>query len=93
MAMPIKFSNISATTGTFTLAGGWYAITAIATWSSGSATLERLAADGTTFVTAATAISANGMSVVQLPPGVYKIVIASASAVYIDITAINLSNA
>ena len=89
MASPITFSNISATTSQFTLLGGWYGLTAHATWGGGNATLQRLAADGSTWVTAATAITADGLSVVQLPGGQYRVAITTASAVYIDITSVD----
>jgi hypothetical protein len=75
------FSNISATTAAFTLRGGLYGITVTATFSGGNA-------DGSTYVTAATAITAAGYSTAYLPPGTYKFAITTATAVYIDITSI-----
>ncbi len=67
----IQFSNISATTGAFTLMGGRYGITAMGT-AFGTLTLQALAFDGTTYVTAATAIAANGCALVDLPAGQYR---------------------
>lgn len=84
-----SFSNISATPATFTLLGGLYGIVVHAgTWNSGSATLEILAGDNTTYVTCATAFSADGYETAYLPQGTYKLVIASASAVYAVISRI-----
>lgn len=84
------FSNVS-TDQTFDLTiGGMYGLTAHATWGGGSATLEILAADGSTYLTAATAISADGYATAYLPPGSYKLHIATATAVYFNICRIPL---
>lgn len=83
-----SFSNISATTAAFTLRGGAYGMTVSATFNGGTVTLQRLAADGTTYVTALTAFSAAGYQSVNLPSGTYKIAVATATAVYADVTAI-----
>jgi hypothetical protein len=64
-------TNISATTAAFNLKGGRYAITAMGT-SFGTLTLQIQAADESTYLTAATAISANGVALVDLPPGLYR---------------------
>lgn len=69
----------------FALSGGKYGITAIGTWGGGSLTLERLAGDGSTWVTAATAITADGFVAVELPRGSYRFTIATATAVYVGI--------
>lgn len=82
------FSNISATTAAFSLRGGLYAVTAKGTWGGGSATLQRLASDGSTYVTALTAFAADGFQTLTLPPGTYKVAIATATAVYVDIVEI-----
>jgi hypothetical protein len=83
-----SYSNISATTAAFVLNGGLYAVTAKATWGGGSVTLQRLAADATTYVTCLTAFSADGYATVSLPPGTYKFTVATATAIYVDIMAI-----
>lgn len=83
-----SFSNIAATTATFQLLGGQYGICVTGTWSSGSVTLEMLAADGATFVTAATAFSTNTYETAYLPAGTYKFVVTTATAVYAAITRI-----
>ena len=72
----------------FELDGGLYGIDYSATWGGGSATLSKLAADGVTYVTAATAFSANGYVSVYLPKGTYRITVATATAVYIGINRI-----
>jgi hypothetical protein len=82
------FSNISATPAVFTLRGGQYGVTAKATWGGGSVTLQRLSVDGTTYVTCLTAFSADGYAVVSLPSGTYKLLVATASAIYVDIVSI-----
>jgi hypothetical protein len=64
-------SNISATTASFILKGGRYAITAMGT-SFGTLTLQIRAADGSTYLTAATAITANGVALADLPGGEYR---------------------
>ncbi|MCK1706119.1 hypothetical protein IVA86_33140 [Bradyrhizobium sp. 146] len=84
----VTYSNISATTAAFSLKGGVYGITATGTWGGGSLTLQRLAFNGSTYVTALTAIAADGYTTVTLPPGTYKLAVATATAVYVDITAI-----
>ena len=88
----ITFTNIAATPAAFQLGGGLYAVTAMATWGGGSATLQKLAADGSTYVTCLTAFSANGYSTVNLPKGTYQLAIATATAVYVDITNIPLNS-
>jgi hypothetical protein len=42
----------------------------------GTVTLQVLAGDNSTYLTAATAISANGVALVDLPAGTYKFAIA-----------------
>lgn len=84
----VKHSNISATTAAFSLRGGKYMLAASATWGGGTATLEVLGPDGTTWLTAATAISANGVATADLAPGSYRWAIATATAVYLSVTSV-----
>ena len=85
----ITWANISATPTAFNLGGGLYAVTVMAgTWNSGSVTLSRLAADASTYVTCLTAFSTNGYATVYLPKGTYELIVASASGIYADITAV-----
>lgn len=71
----VAFSNISATPAAFHLVAGKYAI-AVKASAYGTVTLKILGPDGTTYLTAATAFSADGIETVDLPDGTYEIVIA-----------------
>lgn len=82
----VAFKNISATPAAFTLSGGVYVLDAVATWGGGSLTLQRLGPDGSTLLDAATALTANGTSgAIALPPGSYRLTIATATAVYVTV--------
>jgi hypothetical protein len=83
-----SFSNIAANTAPFTLRGGNYGVTVMATFGGGSVTLQRLAADGSTYVTCMTAFSAAGYANAFLPGGTYRLTIATATAVYADVVSI-----
>ena len=83
------FSNISATTSPFTLKGGCFGVTVSATWGGGSVDLKRLGPDGSTYISVlSSAFSSNGYQTVNIPPGTYEVVIATATAVYVDITSV-----
>jgi hypothetical protein len=82
-----SITNASATSASFTLRGGNYGLTCHATWGGGSATLQRLATDGSTFVAVVAALTADGYSNANLPSGTYRIAIATATAVYCDVVA------
>lgn len=84
----VTFSNISATPAAFKLQGGLYGVTAHATWGGGTVTLQRLAPDGSTYVTVLTAITADGYASVALPNGTYRLLVATATAIYIDVVAV-----
>ena len=64
-------TNISSTTAGFNLKGGRYGILCMGT-AFGTVTLQIQAADESTYLGAATAISGNGVAVVDLPPGLYR---------------------
>jgi hypothetical protein len=83
-----QFSDISATTAAFSLLGGKYGLDISATWSSGNAQVETLATDGSTWLNVGSAVTANGTSTYDLPPGQYRIGISSATAVYAALTKI-----
>ena len=72
---PVTFSNISSTTAAFHLPAGKYAIEVVGA-TFGTVTLQVLAGDGTTYVTALTAFSANGHVSADLGSGTYKIALA-----------------
>ncbi len=82
-----SFSSISSTTAAFQLEAGNYGVTVKGT-GYGTVTLQKLAGDASTYVTCLTAFAADGYATVLLPSGTYKVAIASASAVYVDITSI-----
>lgn len=72
----VSYDNIAATTAAFVLTGGRYAISVKAS-TFGSVTLQMLGPDDTTYLTAATAIAADGMATgLELPPGFYRLLVA-----------------
>jgi hypothetical protein len=83
-----SFSNISADSAAFNLEAGNYGVTITATFGGGTVTLQRLAADATTYVTCLTAFTAAGYATVLLPSGTYKFDVVTATGVYVDITSI-----
>jgi hypothetical protein len=70
-----SFSNIGATTAAFHLQGGKYGVTCKAS-TYGTVTLQVLAADGATYLSAMTTFSADGYAAVDLVEGTYKVAIA-----------------
>jgi hypothetical protein len=86
------FENISATPAPFTLTGGMYGVISKATWGGGSVTLQALSADASTYVTVLTAITADGYSTVSLPPGTYRLLVTTATAIYVSIVEIASAN-
>jgi hypothetical protein len=64
-------TNVSTTTASFTLKGGRYGITAVMT-GAGSLTLQILGGDQTTWLSAATSMTANGTALADLPQGNYR---------------------
>lgn len=85
----VQFSNVgTGNTAAFTLHGGKYAIITKST-GSGTIDLTTLAADGATFVKSITSIAAvTGFANADLPPGQYRIEIATFTANYISITGV-----
>lgn len=81
------FKNVSTTQGPFTLRGGNYGVTAHATWGGGSVTLQRQAPDGT-YVTVLTAFAADGYQNQNLPSGTYQLLVATATAIYVDVVSV-----
>ena len=83
-------SNVAAASspfGAFQLLGGYYAISVIAT-GFGSVTLQALGPDQATWLTAATAIAANGITYVYLPPGTYRWTAAGVTGLYATVVRI-----
>jgi hypothetical protein len=85
----VQFSNISATTAAFNLKGGNYAAIASATFGGGNLQLQALAIDGATYVNVGSTITAAGLTAyASLPPGSYKWVVTTATAVYVSLARI-----
>lgn len=77
----VTFTGLSADTAAFSVLGGRYGVGVTATFGGGSITLKVLMPDGSSYVTCLTPFTAEGVAIVDLPPGVYKFVIATATAV------------
>lgn len=75
LTAPVSFSNISATTSAFSLKAGKYRMESQGT-TFGTITLQVLSPDGTTWLTAATAVSANGVATLDLESGSYRLALA-----------------
>jgi hypothetical protein len=78
-------------TSTQSITGGtdtWGATT-LGGAAAGSVTLQRRAPDGSTYVTCATALTANGYASVYLPSGTYRLLVALASAISADLVSID----
>lgn len=75
-------SNASATSSAAIWGGGRGIFSAVATWGGGSVTLQYLGPDGSTWIAAATALTANGLVAFELPPGQIRAAVATATAVY-----------
>jgi hypothetical protein len=85
-----SFLNISASTAAFTLKGGSYLISAVATFGGGSVELQALGPDQLTWLSLPTALklTSAGMIAGNLPPGLYRFTIATASAVFCSVAGI-----
>jgi hypothetical protein len=73
--------NASATGGSFELTGGLYLLECVAI-NYGSVTLQKLGPDATTWLTAATAFTANGTETASLTRGTYRWAVATSTGVY-----------
>lgn len=83
----IHSGNLGTITDPFRLNGGVYVLGASATFGGGSVGLQMLLGDGVTYVAALTALTAAGISPpAYLPPGTYRFVIVTATAVVADVT-------
>lgn len=63
---------VPASDAAFKLQGGLYGVTCKAA-TYGTVTLQILAGDGSTYLTALTAFSTDGYATIYLPPGQYRI--------------------
>ena len=85
----VQFSNLgSVTTAAFTLKGGTYGIAVTATFGDGNVQLQMLSLDGVTWFNVGTSITAAGLTTQPLPPGQYRVVITTATAVFVAIDTI-----
>jgi hypothetical protein len=68
------------------LGGGFYLLTVHAgTWGGGSVTLQRLAADGSTYATAFKAFSVDSSATAYVPSGAYQLTLDTATDVSADL--------
>lgn len=72
---PDPTTLVTSTSTAFVLTGGKYWFSAVGTFNSGTFTLQRLGPDGQTWVSVATALTANGGNVSDLPPGKYQVTV------------------
>lgn len=80
--MPALLDNASATGSPAVWGGGRGVFTAVATWGGGNVTLQYLGPNGSTWLTAATALTADGLVAFELPPGQIRAAVTTATAVY-----------
>lgn len=73
------WNGIDATPNDFNLDAGRYALTIAAT-AFGTATLQKLLPDGTTYAPVTPALAAAGYTVLQLPAGQYRMALAGITA-------------
>lgn len=83
--MAAIITNGSATSAGVVWGGGRGQLTAVATFGGGSVGLDYLGPDGTTWLAAVTALTANGMVQFLLPPGQIRVSVATATAVYANV--------
>lgn len=88
---PAPATMVTSTSAQFTLSGGKYWLSAVGTFNSGSVTLQRVGPDGITLVTVATALTAAGGNVSDLPPGTYQVTISGSTtaALWWEVVRIN----
>ena len=80
--MPALLENASATSSAVVWGGGRGVFAVVATFGGGSVTLQYLGPDGSTWLTGATALTANGLVAFELPPGKIRAAVTTATAVY-----------
>lgn len=80
--MPVLLDNASATGNPVRWNGGRGVFSAVGTFGGGSVTLQYLGPDGSTWITAATALTAAGLVAFELPPGQIRAAVVTATGVY-----------
>jgi hypothetical protein len=90
----IIFSNISATTSAFSLPGGYWMVSVVATFGGGNVELQMLGPDNSTWVSAPTALklSANGSIAGYLPAGSFRFAVTTATAVYASVAGVPIAS-
>jgi hypothetical protein len=88
-----SYSGLSASTAAFYLKGGYYMVAAVATWGGGNVELQGLGPDGSTWLSAPTALklTANGMIGGYLPPGQYRFAVTTATALSVNVSGVPIS--
>ena len=88
MAANYQATNLGSTSVAFALTGGHYGILANGTWGGGSATIEKLSIDGSTYVGVVPSFAANGYANAYLSNGTYRIAVSgtATSGLYVDIS-------
>lgn len=81
----------TASSAKFSIVGGKYWFSAVGTFNSGTATVQRVGPDGNTLVNVVTGLTTNGGNVNDLPPGTYQVTISGSTtaAVYWELVRIN----
>jgi hypothetical protein len=80
--MPVLLSNASATGSAAQWPGGRGVFSAVATWGGGNVALQYMGPDESSWLTAATALTANGLIAFELPPGRIRAAVTTATAVF-----------
>lgn len=88
---PAAATLVTSTSGQFVLDGGKYFFSAVGSFNSGTATLQRVGPDGNTMVSVGTALTAAGGNAVDLPPGTYQVTISGSTtaAIWWEVVRIN----
>lgn len=83
-------SSTSSNGTTFSIQGGFYMLTGVATWGGGNIEIQKLGPDGSTMISLATPmkLTANGEITAYLPPGQYQLTVTTATAIYAELTRI-----
>lgn len=76
---PAAATGITSSSSQFTLVGGKYWFSAVGTFNSGTATVQRVGPDGNTLVNANTGLTAAGSNTADLPPGTYQVTISGST--------------
>jgi hypothetical protein len=95
----VEFSNIAATTAGFRLNGGFYMVSAVATFSGGNVELQALGPDQSTYLSIPAALPAGtalkllaaGAITGYLPPGIYRFAITTATGVSCSVAEVPIS--